>query len=39
MATFWAISAHSVEHMLSLYFDYLLYQLFHVLILRVVFGF
>ena len=36
MATFWEIAAHSVEHMFSLYFDYLLYP---VVVLRAAVGF
>ena len=31
--------AHSVDHMFSLYFDYLLYWLFRVLVLRAGVGF
>ena len=33
---FWEIAAHSIDHMYSLYFDYLL---FPVLVLRAGFGF
>ena len=39
MATFWDIAAHSVDHMFSLYFDYLLFNLFPVLVLEAGFGF
>ena len=39
MATFWEIAAHSVDHMFSLYFEYLYFLLFPVLVLRAIFGF
>ena len=39
MATFWEIAAHSVDHMFSLYFDYLLYYLVRILVLRAGVGF
>ena len=36
---FGEIAAHLVDHMFSLYFDYLLFYLFPVLVLRAGFGF
>ena len=38
-SSFWEIDAHSVEHMFSLYFDYLYFKLFPVLVLRAGFRF
>ena len=35
MTTFWERAAHSMDHMLYLYFDYLLFKLFPVFVLRV----
>ena len=34
LANFWETAAHSVDHMFSWYFDYLLFWLFPVLVLR-----
>ena len=34
MATFWETAAHSVDHMFSLYIDYLKFELFLVFVLR-----
>ena len=39
MVTFWERAAHSVDHMFSLYFDYLLFKLFPVLVMRAEFVF
>ena len=39
MANFWEIAAHSVDHMFSLFFDYLKLWLLSVLVLRVGFRF
>ena len=38
MTTFWERAAYSVEHMFSLYFDYLLFWLFPDVVLMVRFG-
>ena len=39
MAVFWERAAHSVDHMFSLYFDYLQFKLFPVCVMKVGFGF
>ena len=39
MATLWEGAAHLVDHMLSLYFDYLQFKLFSVLALSAEYGF
>ena len=38
MASLWEIAAHSVDHMFSLYFDYLQFYSFPVCVLSEEFG-